>query len=141
MGIEDNKRIVDRFMHLFSEQRMDEAFELIDEDAVWSMWGSGPAARDYGKAEMKALLLQSHQWFDGLITWLPTHLVAEEDRVAVEARSDGLTHGGYRHRNVYHNLFRLKDGRIVEIREMFQESRVRMLFDQLQKEAAPGQLA
>lgn len=141
MGIEENKQLVDRFMRLFSEQRIDEAFALIDDDAVWSMWGSGPAARDYSKAEMKALLLQSQQWFDGIITWLPTHLVAEEDRVAVESRSNGHTHGGYRHQNSYHNLFRVKDGRITEIREMFQEGRVRMLFKQLQTEAAPGQLA
>lgn len=128
---EDNKAVVTRFMELFCAQRLDEAFELLADDAVWTLWGSGPAAKDYSKAEMKTLLAQSWEWFDGPVIWEPTQLIAEDDRVAVIARSGGTTRGGYVHANHYHNLFRMQGGLIVHVREMFPEPPVRRLFDHL----------
>ncbi|MET0986363.1 MAG: nuclear transport factor 2 family protein [Steroidobacteraceae bacterium] len=136
MGIEQNKEIVRRFMQLFSEARLDEAFELLDDNMTWTLWGSGPAAGAYTKAAMKDLLLQSWQWFNGLVLWTPTEMTAEEDRVAVMAVSNATTHGGYHHTNKYHNLFRVRNGKIVEVLEIFPEGPVAVLFEHLQAEQA-----
>lgn len=134
MGIEQNKEIVERFMRLFSEAKLEEAFALLADDVVWSLWGDGPGAGSYDKAGMKQLLIESWKWFDGPVQWIPTAFTAEGDRVAVEARSRALTHGGYLHQGTYHNLFRVSDGRIVEVREMFLEGPVQKLFAALQAE-------
>jgi ketosteroid isomerase-like protein len=136
MSIEDNKALVRRFMQLFSDARLDEAFELLHDDMTWRMWGSGPAAGTYSKAGMKDLLLQSWKWFKGPVRWMPTELTAEEDRVAVRAVSDCITHRGYHHTNEYHNLFRVRDGKIVEVLEMFPEGPVQVLFEHLKAEQA-----
>lgn len=136
MGIAENKEIVRRFMALFSDARLDEAFELLDEQATWTLWGSGPAAGTYSKAAMKDLLLQSWQWFSGKVRWDPTEMTAEEDRVAVMAVSNATTHGGYHHTNNYHNLFRIRNGKIVEVLEIFPEGKVQVLFEHLQAEQA-----
>ena len=135
MSIEANKALVTKFMTLFSDGRIDEAFDLLDDDMRWSMWGRGEAAGDYDKPGMKALLEQSRTWFRGPPTWMPTELTAEGERIAVEAESSAVTLGGYPHRNRYNNLFRVRDGRIVEIREMFQEGPVQKLFEVLRAEA------
>ena len=44
-------------------------------------------------------------------------LVAEGDRVAAEVASRGTQAGGSPYANRYHNLFELRDGRIVRFRE------------------------
>lgn len=120
------------FLTLFSTQKIDEAFEMLHDDMVWTIWGSGPAARDYSKSEMKALLLESWKWFSEPVTWLPELILAEDDRVAVIANSRAVTHSGYEHRNHYHNLFRFRGDRISVIREMFPEPPVHRLYASLQ---------
>jgi uncharacterized protein len=129
-----NKQTVTRFMAQFCAQKLDEPFTLIAPDAMWTLWGNSPAARDYSPAQMKELLAQSWTWFDGPVVWEPTLLVAEDDRVAVIARSKGTTLSGYVHQNHYHNLFRLSQGRIVHVREMFPEPPVQRLFEHLQNQ-------
>jgi ketosteroid isomerase-like protein len=136
MSIEENKTIVRLFMQRFSEARLEEAFALLSDDVSWTLWGNGPGAGTYTKAGMKDLLIQSWQWFDGVVKWTPTEFTAEDDRVAVEATSSALTRGGYCHRGQYHNLFRLKNGKIIEVKEMFLESPVQALFKALQAESA-----
>lgn len=44
-------------------------------------------------------------------------VTAVDDRVAVEARSRTLRTNGVRFANEYYFLFRIRDGRIVEVRE------------------------
>jgi len=136
MGIEENKAVVRRFMQLFSESRLDEAFELLDNQVRWSLWGSGPGSGSYTKASMKDLLLQSWAWFDGPVMWIPIAFTAEGDRVAVEAKSSAVTRGGHHNQGEYHNLFRVSNGRIVEVREKFVEGHVQVLFKVLEAEAA-----
>lgn len=128
---ERNKAVADRFLTLFSTQRLDEAFDLLCDDMTWTMWGSGTGTTDYTKAGMKQLLIDSWQWFEGPVSWLPEEMIAEEDRVAVVANSQATTKDGYRHGNHYHNMFRFRDGKIACIREMFPEPPVRRLFAHL----------
>jgi uncharacterized protein len=138
MSTETNKALVVRFMTLFSESRLDAAFELLAADVRWTLWGSGAGSGEYTKGSMLALMRESLKWFDGPITWTPTGLMAEDDRVAVEAISSGRTRGGYLHRGTYHNLFVIREGKIREVREMFLETPVRLLFEALERESTAG---
>ena len=44
-------------------------------------------------------------------------MFCEEDRVAVEASSDGVHISGKRYQNNYHFLFEFKDGLICQLKE------------------------
>jgi ketosteroid isomerase-like protein len=48
---------------------------------------------------------------------IPLRFIADDDHVVVEARGDMKTKAGVRYDNEYCLIYRLKDGRIVEIRE------------------------
>lgn len=135
LSIETNKATVKRFMGLLSKTRLDEAFELLSDDVTWSLWGNGPAAGIHDKEAMRAVLNRSFGYFAGPLQWTPIGLTAEEERVAVEAATYGCTRGGFEYRNKYHTLFRIKDGKIFEIKEMFEESPVQALMTALEVEA------
>ena len=51
-------------------------------------------------------------------------LTAEADRVAIEAESDGMHVSGQRYQNQYHFLMRIRDGRIVELKEYMDTQQV-----------------
>ena len=44
-------------------------------------------------------------------------MTAEDDRVALEAESHGVHKSGKQYNNHYHFLFRIRDGKIAEIKE------------------------
>jgi ketosteroid isomerase-like protein len=48
---------------------------------------------------------------------IPLRFIADDDHVVVEARGDMETKAGVRYDNEYCLIYRLKDGKIVEIRE------------------------
>jgi ketosteroid isomerase-like protein len=48
---------------------------------------------------------------------IPLRFMADEDHVVVEARGEMQTRSGIRYDNEYCLIYRLKDGKIVEIRE------------------------
>ncbi len=52
---------------------------------------------------------------------IPIRFIAEGDRVVVEARGDMVTKEGVRYDNEYCLIYRLANGKIVEIRE-YQDS-------------------
>jgi ketosteroid isomerase-like protein len=51
-------------------------------------------------------------------------MTAEDDRVAVEAVSEGLHATGQTYSNEYHFLFRFRDGKVVEFKEYMDTERV-----------------
>ncbi len=51
-------------------------------------------------------------------------MTAEDDRVAVEAASEGLHVSGQVYSNEYHFLFRFRDGKVVEFKEYMDTERV-----------------
>lgn len=51
-------------------------------------------------------------------------MTAEDDRVAVEAASEGLHASGQLYSNEYHFLFRFRDGKVVEFKEYMDTERV-----------------
>lgn len=53
---------------------------------------------------------------DGL-TFTVHAMTAEDDRVAVEAESRGMHASGKLYNNLYHFLFRIRDGKVLELKE------------------------
>lgn len=137
MGIAENKALVLDFMaHLGSDAPK---WDLLDDNAVWWIQGRG----EMGKAEfqqvaggIKHIAVASQMFIN--------HVTAEDDRVAIESRSEIEMKDGRTFRNTYHFLFIVRDGRIVGAREHFDTGYARDFFGAAQDailEAAKGQAA
>lgn len=117
MSIESNKEIAEQFIAALNRADADWVLEHYADDVV--MWTAGTLAISgpHTKAEVRGMMEGILGVFpDGLEFTLHT-LTAEGDRVAIEAESRGIHASGKSYHNQYHFLMRIRDGRIVELKE------------------------
>lgn len=93
--------------------------DMLADDLVWQVEGSTAWSRSYrGKAEVKSGLLKPlHLVLDGLNRMAVTRMIAEDDWVMVQARGNAKTRAGLPYCNSYCMIFRLRNGRVVELIE------------------------
>jgi len=121
MSAEANKAIILCFFDNFSLDKLDQALELMADDATWWMCGR-PDRFIYGGLYSKAEFAEQIRSFLGVMaqfSFVPTGMTAEGERVAVEAKSHGETPEGKVYKNLYNILFELREGRIQTVREYF----------------------
>jgi ketosteroid isomerase-like protein len=117
VGIEENKRVARDFIDALSRADTEWVLEHYADDMVMWTAGSLPFSGRHSKNEIRGLM-------DGILGAFPQGLrfavktlTAEEDRVAIEAESRGVHASGKPYHNEYHFLMRIRDGRIVELKE------------------------
>jgi len=120
MNSEENKRIVEAFCGHFEHAAIDDVLEMMSDDATW--WINGkphlfPGAGLKTKAEMAQVWHGLYASLDGGLRMDVVDMIAEGDRVAAEVRSHAVTRSGKLYENSYHMLFRLRDGKVVEVKE------------------------
>jgi hypothetical protein len=115
--LEDNKCIVAHFFDAFSRGAIDEAFALMSDSATWWVPGTLPFSGTKSKAQYLQIVALSQKGFPSGVNFKVISLLAEDDRVAAEVESLGQHTNGKSYNNKYHFLFRLKDGRFVEVKE------------------------
>lgn len=120
MNVEDNKRIVEVFCGHFERAAIDDVLEMMSDDATW--WVNGkphlfPGAGIKTKTEMVRVWHGLYASLDGGLRMDVVDMIAEGDRVAAEVRSHAATKSGKIYENDYHILFRLRDGKVVEVKE------------------------
>ena len=112
MSIEANKAAARRFIANLPKDIIEED-RLAPDFTYWTI-PTGAMPREVLTApgpQMSAL-------FDGPATITETGITAEGDRVAIEAKSDGLLVSGKRYSNIYHFLFVFTpDGLLREVKE------------------------
>lgn len=93
--------------------------EMLADDVIWHVEGSTAWSRSYrGKAAVRAGLLKPlHDVLDGPNRLQVSRMIAEADCVVVQARGNVRTRAGADYCNSYCMIFRLVDGRVVEITE------------------------
>jgi uncharacterized protein len=127
--LEENKQTVARFWSAFSHCRFDEALDLLDDAASWWVAGDLPNVSGvYTKAQcgpMFAGIAGSTR--DGVHV-TPGTMTAEDDRVAMEATSHGVTTDGVDYRNIYHVLHVVRGGKILIVREYMDPARIAAAF-------------
>lgn len=121
MGIAENKEVVRRYFDAVNRGDMDTITALLGDDASFWVPPSLPDGVEFrGKAMVLKLFTQSVGLYDpdaGLTVEIRS-MTAEDERVAVELVIRGkAAAGGGAYENWYHFLFRIRDGRIREIRE------------------------
>jgi uncharacterized protein len=95
-------------------------WDRVAEDASWTLMARAadyPYPSEYTKASYRQLVEDSAQLFPSGLRFTITGTTAEEDRVALEAESYGMTRAGKLYNNVYHLLVLLENGKIKTARE------------------------
>jgi uncharacterized protein len=115
----DAKAIVQRFLATFSTGDVPAILEAMADGATWQVMGGLEGMSGiYPKAEFGTLLQGAVALYrEGALRITPRSLLAEGDRVAVEAESYATLKNGRVYNNVYHLLFELNDGRVLRVRE------------------------
>ena len=113
------KAVVTRFFETFSSGDVDAILDALATDAVW--WVSGRLAGlsgHYDKARFGPLLRGAKAAYRGSgLTITPTGMIAEGNRVAVEAEGDATLKDGRRFTPHYHFLITVRGDRLVEVKE------------------------
>ena len=119
MSIDANRALVLKFYDLMSRQEFDKMFELMSDDATWTVAGR-PETFHHAGVSSKAQRAQGFAQFVKVFTSLEQKILsttAEQDRVAVEARTRCETRQGLVYDNELLILLRCRDGKIVSIYE------------------------
>jgi ketosteroid isomerase-like protein len=119
MGATENKQLMEG---IFARVAAGDRAALVDalaDDVTMRVTGQYSWSRTFkGKA---ALLRELCGYLHTILAegrrTIPLRFIANDDHVVVEARGDMKTKAGVRYENEYCLIYRLKDGRIVEIRE------------------------
>jgi len=131
---ENSKATVFQFLDAFGRADYDAAFALVDEHAQWGIWTGDLEPTMQTRRQVKEKLEQARAVFAVPVAWHPVTTTAEGDHVAVQIEGSGVTKGGHHYRNRYHNLFIVRDGLIVEVREMFEDAPVQALLAAIAEE-------
>jgi hypothetical protein len=116
----DNKTIAREFFARFSASDIEGALALMTDDATWLIAGKPermPTAGLYPKERIRKLFYTMLKQLDGGLQLTVKGMVAEGDRVALEAESRGDLKNGRRYRQQYHFLIEFRDGKISAVRE------------------------
>lgn len=117
MGLAENKQLAREFIAAICRgdvKAIEAAFA--DDGKCWTI-GSMPISGRFGKEHIASASHRVLDLFpDGLDITID-RMTAEDDRVAIEAHSNGRHVNGKQYQNVYHFLMRARDGKIIEWNE------------------------
>src|SRR4051794_20874051 len=112
-----NKALAARFFELLSSGDVAATLALLEDDAIWHVAGKMPGVSGrYGKAEMAALLPGTRTLYKAPLRIWPTDMVAEGDKVAVEAEGFGELMDGRTYDQIYEFRFTIRGGRIAAVK-------------------------
>lgn len=117
-----NKDIVRRFLGAVVSGDIDIIEELQAADCTWWVVGGGDLSREAYTQAVKGMLLAASPRKVEIV-----RMVAEGDMVAAELRSE-MHFGDRIYANEYHDLFQLRDGKIIHGREYFDTKKVEAFF-------------
>jgi uncharacterized protein len=125
-----NKAIVTRFIEVFSSGDVPALVAMMTHDSSW--WVSGRIdglSGTYPRDEFAKLVAGAKAAYkSGGLTITPSGMVAEGDKVAVEAESRAETVDGRIYNNFYHLLVTIRDGKIAAVKEYMDTLHAKQVF-------------
>lgn len=114
---EANKELVRRFFAALNAGDVPAIIDAYAEDG--SVWTSGRTliSGTFPKEQIRSAAGRIFEAFPDGMEYIIHGMTAEDDRVAVEAESRGMHASGKLYNNLYHFLFRFRDGKLVSLRE------------------------
>lgn len=132
MSASDNKALVIEAVRHLGDRNLPALFALIHEEGSWSVpfrtdrFAFGGFRDKAGVMELLTVFLGGFESFSFTVD----NATAEEDRVVIEARSEGVGPGGARYRNNYLLIFFVRDGQLYTVREYFDPFEVNAYVEQ-----------
>lgn len=130
---EANTNVIREICQSLSDKNVDGVIAHLADDANWTIVGR-PDRFQFGGKSDKAGSRATLEGFLGGFTqfeFTVESYTAQDDRVAVRANSWGIGPGGARYQNNYLMLYRLKDGKVVEVFEYFDPFEVLSYVEQM----------
>lgn len=121
---QQNKRRVEDFFDALNRGDVAALVSAYADDGQLTTMGGTLISGTYGKAQIQAAAGGIFEAFPQGLRFFVKAMTAENERVAVEAESDGLHASGQHYSNQYHFLFRFRDGKVVELKEYMDTERV-----------------
>ena len=115
--IERNKGIARQFIENLTNNNVPAIIESYDDDVRLYTMGNTLISGVVNKTQAKEFAGQVLNAFPQGIKFVIHNLTAEEDRVAIEAESFANHVSGKYYNNKYHFFMRLKNGKIIELKE------------------------
>ena len=119
MSIELNKQLVSAFLHYANKGDMESSLALLSKDLVWTDVGTSPFAGTYrGKDTVLSELVGPlfSRLKAGIFTTIEA-MIAEGEHVVVQSSGKAETLEGVPYNNSYCHIFRIIDGKILEVVE------------------------
>lgn len=132
MSASDNKALVIEAIRHLGDRNLPALFALIHEEGSWSVpfradrFAFGGFRDKPGVMELLTAFLGGFESFSFTIETA----TAEEDRVVIEARSEGVGPGSAVYRNNYLLIFFVRDGKLHTVREYFDPFEVNAYVEQ-----------
>ena len=124
MSTEQNKQIVIDFFDQMSNGNVKGFLDLYHEGgAVWTS-GNTLISGTQKKAAIQEFAGGIYDAFPEGLKFKINSMTAEDDRVAVEAESEGIHVSGVKYQNFYHFLFILKDSKVLLLKEYMDTEKV-----------------
>jgi ketosteroid isomerase-like protein len=124
------KQVVARFFETFSSGDVAAILDALDDGAVW--WVSGRIegmSGSYDKASFGPLLLGAKAAYRGAgLTITPTAMIAEGDKVAVEAEGFAELTDGRAFTPHYHFLITVRGDKLLEVKEYMDTQHAKEIF-------------
>lgn len=119
MGINENKQVVLDFFAAGARGDLEAGLALLADDVTWTNIGS---TRFSGTFRGKQALIDDllGPLFGGLKAGIASELealTAEGDTVVAQTKGTAETHDGKPYNNTYCQVFRIRDGKVVEVKE------------------------
>jgi hypothetical protein len=117
MSLEKNKKLAVNLMKAISAGDLERAAALMTDDVRWWSAGTTVASGSRTRQQVMDLAAGVFSLAEGPLVFTFGDVVAEGDRVVVEATSRMNLKSGIVYANQYLVLFRMRDGKISEVRE------------------------
>lgn len=117
MAKEDNKNVVRDVFAAIAAGDTEKLDSLLTGDAVWWITGSTKISGLHSKREFLELVPSVFKDAAGPIKLEFSDIIAEEDRVSIVAKGNLPLKNGKVFASDYHFLFKIRDGKVANVRE------------------------
>lgn len=130
--VDMNKQVVRDFYETANRGDMDACLGLLAEDLVWTNIGSTRFSGTYSgkQAVLEELIGPLFGQLRAGISSRIDRLVSEGDVVVAETSGTAETLDGVAYNNTYCQIFKIRDGRIVQVKEYFDTALTDTVFGQ-----------
>ena len=120
----NNKAIVESFFKALNAGDVDTIVNTYADDGCVQTMGNTLISGTFDRAQIAAATSGIFDVFPNGLKFEISDMVAEGEKVAVEARSEGEHVSGQIYSNEYHFLFQFRDGKLVKLREYMDTEQV-----------------